>query len=93
VPLIIKEEVLGAICIENKSTSRTFGEKDLEFLQILASQGSITIANAQLFEKLQKNYFETVQALSTAVEAKDPYTLGTPSASRSTASPSPTSST
>lgn len=76
VPLIVKDEVLGAICIENKSTSRTFGEKDLEFLEILASQGSITIANAQLFEKLQKNYFDTVMALSTAVEAKDPYTLG-----------------
>jgi HD-GYP domain-containing protein (c-di-GMP phosphodiesterase class II)/uncharacterized protein YigA (DUF484 family) len=76
VPLVVKDEVLGAVCVENKSTSRTFGDKDLEFLEILASQGSITIANAQLFEKLQKNYFETVMALSTAVEAKDPYTLG-----------------
>lgn len=76
VPLLSKENFLGVISIESSNSKKIFAQKDLAFLIILASQASIAIENAQLFESINKTYFDTISALANAIEAKDPYTLG-----------------
>jgi HD-GYP domain-containing protein (c-di-GMP phosphodiesterase class II) len=45
-------------------------------LQAFADQAAIAIRNARLHEDLRRSYWETVNALARAIEAKDPHTLG-----------------
>jgi HD-GYP domain-containing protein (c-di-GMP phosphodiesterase class II) len=76
VPIINKGQLKGVICIEKSNNIQKLNKSDLEFVTILANQAAVAIDNAQLFNHLQKSYFDTISALANAVEAKDPYTLG-----------------
>ncbi len=76
IPIICKDELKGVMCVEKAPRKDEFTEVNFEFLLILANQAAIAIDNAQLFNHLQKSYFDTISALANAVEAKDPYTLG-----------------
>lgn len=51
-------------------------ELDLDILSAFASQSSVAIEKAKLYEKLKLEYFNTIKVLATAVEAKDTYTEG-----------------
>jgi HD-GYP domain-containing protein (c-di-GMP phosphodiesterase class II) len=51
------------------------GEDDLHMLETIADQLGGTLEQAELFTSLERSYFETVEALSSALEAKDAYTL------------------
>jgi len=50
--------------------------RERRLLQAFAEQAAVAIHNARLHEDLRRNYWETVNALARAIEAKDPYTLG-----------------
>ncbi len=76
VPIVNKKQLKGVMCIEQTNDGAKFSHKDLEFMKILGNQAATAIDNAQLFNHLQKSYFDTISALANAVEAKDPYTLG-----------------
>ncbi len=76
VPIILKKEVIGVVHINNRLDGGAFNEDDLEFLKTLASQAAISLENAQLYEDLQKNYYDTIKSLVLTIEAKDPYTRG-----------------
>jgi len=75
-PLIIKEEVIGTITIANKRDESAFNADDLELLSTIATQASVAIKNARLYEDQQTTYLSTVQALVSAIEANDAYTRG-----------------
>lgn len=51
-------------------------ELDIDILSAFASQSSVAIEKAKLYEKLKLDYFNTIKVLATAVEAKDTYTEG-----------------
>lgn len=51
-------------------------ELDIDILSAFASQSSVAIEKAKLYEKLKLEYFNTIKVLATAVEAKDTYTEG-----------------
>lgn len=70
VPLISKEEALGVIRIYT-THSRRFGPREVELLQGFAGQAAIAIENAELYEDIKRNYYETVRALTIAIEARD----------------------
>ena len=55
VPLIAKGECIGIINITNKKNGKLFNKKDLEFVEALASQASIAVDNAQLYELATKD--------------------------------------
>ena len=61
VPLKIKNKVIGVLNAESERYN-AFNEKDLELLQILASQAAIAIENARLFRELSslKEFNETI---------------------------------
>lgn len=73
VPLIGREKTFGVLNV-SKVVGPPFTASDLQVVLILASQVVTAMENAALYEDLRESYFRTVQALVTAVEAKDPYT-------------------
>ncbi len=75
-PLFVDEEVIGTITVANRTDGGEFDASDLEFLSTVASQASVALKNARLYEERQRNYLHTVQALVSAVEARDRYTRG-----------------
>jgi len=75
-PLIIRDEVIGTITMANKTDESSFNSEDLELLSTIATQASIAIRNARLYEEQETSYLNTVQALVSAVEASDAYTSG-----------------
>ncbi len=76
VPLKLKNRVVGAILLENKTDGDQFTEDELEILSTMANQAMVAIENAWLYEKVKANYFATIQALVNALEANDRYTKG-----------------
>ncbi|MCW2974569.1 MAG: diguanylate cyclase with sensor [Thermoleophilia bacterium] len=66
--------IVGAIAVY-ESDPDVLGEDDLHMLETIADQLGGTLEQAELFASLERSYFETVEALSSALEAKDAYTL------------------
>jgi len=76
VPLLIKERIIGVVEAINKIGESEFSHDDLELLQAMANQEAIAIDNARLYEDLKSLFFNSIKALVTTIEAKDPYTHG-----------------
>ncbi|MDN5280653.1 MAG: hypothetical protein PWR01_4618 [Clostridiales bacterium] len=76
VPLRVKDKMLGVLSVSDKTTGEAFDKSDLEMLVTLASQISVTLHNAQLYEDLEASYLSAVRALANSIDAKDPYTRG-----------------
>ncbi len=53
-PLVIQDEVLGAIYLENRSVVDVFDEKSIEPLELFASHAAVTIKNALLNDELEE---------------------------------------
>lgn len=51
-----------------------FSERKMRLLAGVAHQAKLAITNAVSFESLERTFFETVEALANALEAKDEYT-------------------
>jgi signal transduction histidine kinase/CheY-like chemotaxis protein len=67
VPLSVKGQVIGVLGINNRTSTHTFNEHDVELLEGLASHAAVAVENARL-------YGETVtrtRELSTLVEASE----------------------
>ncbi len=76
VPLMVSDHVIGVLNVSSKTDGSAFEEEDLQVLVSLAQQAAVAIENARLHGRLNTGYYETVHALASAVEAKDPYTKG-----------------
>lgn len=59
VPLILGDNVLGALAIQDYRTSNRYNEHDLRLLTSFANQAAIAIENARLFEEAQRRAQET----------------------------------
>lgn len=76
-PMVAKDKLLGAICLERLIASRpSFDKSNLELLVTLANAAATAVDNANLYRDLLNIYFETIQSLAAAIEAKDAYTHG-----------------
>ncbi len=76
VPMLFKGQVFGVINISNDKSEHFYNQNDLRLLTTLASQASVGINNARIYDELQLLYLKTIKALGAAVDAKDPYTHG-----------------
>ena len=70
VPLQTKDETLGLVRVYSKSPHR-FKQREVDLLTAFADQASVAIENAELYEDIRRNYYETVRTLTRAIEAKD----------------------
>ncbi len=73
VPLHTKDKTLGVVRIYSKAPRR-FQAREVDLLTAFAHQASVAIENAELYEDIQRNYYETVRTLTRAIEAKDSQT-------------------
>lgn len=83
IPGFFREKLIFALFLGEKMDGQDFTDEELGFLSVLSSDVVMAIQNASLFqglnEQLLKNknlFLQTVFALSSAIEAKDPYTQG-----------------
>lgn len=53
VPLVTRNDVLGALYLDNRLEENAFTETDLKFLQLFANQAAVSIENAILNEDLE----------------------------------------
>ena len=66
---------LGAItAVAPALGNYVFSERKIRLLSGIATQSKLAIMNASSFESLERTFFETVEALANALEAKDEYT-------------------
>lgn len=77
-PLKTKDEIIGVIYTDNRTTSGLFSPAELTLLSALADQAAIAIQNAQLYqdlqithEELQSSYDTTLEGWATALELRD----------------------
>jgi len=76
VPLKVKDKSIGVLSVSDKESGEPFDSSDLDMLVTLASQISVSLYNAQLYEDLEASYLSAVRALANSIDAKDAYTRG-----------------
>lgn len=76
VPLRMKSRINGLVCVYSFYKHKIFLKGHSFVLSILSGRAGSAIENARLYEQLKQVFQETIQALVTALEAKDPYTSG-----------------
>lgn len=74
VPLRVKNKVIGVLNINSSKNSKQFTQRDVELITLFADNSAITLENLELFNDLQSFYFEMIQTLASALDAKDSYT-------------------
>lgn len=74
VPLRVKNKVIGVLNINSSKRNKQFTQRDVELITLFADNSAITIENLELFGDLQSFYFEMIQTLARALDAKDSYT-------------------
>ncbi|MBW2622457.1 MAG: HD domain-containing protein [Deltaproteobacteria bacterium] len=75
-PLKAQGKVIGVLAAEKSSDGSTWLNLDQEYLQGFANQMALAIENARMYTELRGAFLSTIQALATALEAKDTYTRG-----------------
>ena len=71
VPMISKEDCIGAIYVDTRLSSRLFGENDLALLVAMANQAAVAIQLSHLYEDLQTRNRELQEALRELQETQD----------------------
>jgi len=72
-PLVVHGALTGYVEVRS-GRSDPLTEDDLQVLQVLASEATVALENADNYAKLEDTYLQTVTALAAAMEAKDQYT-------------------
>ncbi|ABO48828.1 metal dependent phosphohydrolase [Desulforamulus reducens MI-1] len=75
-PLINKGRILGCLQLMNKQDGGVFGPRDLRLCNTFASQAAVIIDNSFLIANQEKLMLSLIRALSSALDARDPYTQG-----------------
>ena len=75
VPLIVKGDVTAVLSIGSKSPS-AFTPENLSTLEKIASQIGVALENARLVTDLDELFMGTLRTLSSAIDAKSPWTRG-----------------
>ncbi|MEK7680059.1 MAG: HD domain-containing phosphohydrolase, partial [Deltaproteobacteria bacterium] len=75
VPIAVKGEIAAVLTVGSKRQC-IFKPEDIATLEKLASQIGVALENSRLVTGLQELFLSTVQALSKAIDAKSPWTMG-----------------
>jgi len=73
IPLEINNEVIGVLSI---ATKEELSEFKINVIKLFTKQAGVAIERTKIYSKLKEQYINTIEALASAVEAKDVYTMG-----------------
>ncbi len=76
VPLIAKNKIVGVLAADKSTEKLAVSQEDRDYLLSFANNMAIAIENSRLYQDLKRNFFNSIQALAYALEAKDPYSRG-----------------
>ena len=76
VPLYFGDEPLGILVLIETQRERVFSAEEMELISGVAEQAAVAIHNARLYEEVKRLHLGNLRALSSALSAKDYYTLG-----------------
>ena len=76
VPLWFSDEPLGILVLIETRRERVFSREETELIGGVAEQAAAAIHNARLYEEVKRLHLGNLKALSSALSAKDYYTLG-----------------
>jgi putative nucleotidyltransferase with HDIG domain len=71
VPLKVKDDLIGVIYVDNRIREGIFTENHRFLLSAFANQAAAALENAQLFNDLSMSYDQTLEALVTALDARE----------------------
>ncbi|MDH3216486.1 MAG: HD domain-containing protein [Candidatus Krumholzibacteria bacterium] len=75
-PLLSRGKVLGVIYLDSTDQSNLFTKDDLSLLSAMALKAGVALDNARLYDDMRNLFFNTVETLIRAIQARDPYTSG-----------------
>lgn len=75
-PIAGQEGVLGFALALSVTPHRQFREGQRRAMSVITGRAAFAIENAQLYENLQRMFYQTVEGFARAIEAKDKYTHG-----------------
>jgi response regulator RpfG family c-di-GMP phosphodiesterase len=73
IPVFIKNELLGLLSVWEKQEHLPFTEEEVLLLLTLCRKAALSLENQFLYESLYQSLLETLKALVTTLEARDPY--------------------
>jgi len=76
VPLMVKNDVLGALQLLNKKETAFFTEHDITLAVALANQSALALHNSQMYDELYRMFLSMIRTLAKVLDARDPYTAG-----------------
>ncbi len=75
-PLRTKKELLGSITLSTQEEDGEYTNENMHLASIIAHFVSVAIENLKLYGNIEQSYFDTINALTGALDAKDHYTSG-----------------
>ncbi len=75
-PLIVKDRVIGTVELVESGAERSFTQGELDTAAAICHAAAMAIKNAQLYDEIKQMHMGNLRALSSALNAKDYYTLG-----------------
>ncbi|MBU2599902.1 HD domain-containing protein [bacterium] len=76
VPLKIRGKIFGFMLVAHQEEGKIFNTSDRQLLTSLATEAALLIENAKSHKSWQKLFLNTITALTSTIDAKDPYTRG-----------------
>jgi len=76
VPIHRQKQLLGALVGLNKTGKADFDSIDTKLLISVANEIAVFLENYRLYQDLQELFLGSLRALTSSVDAKDPYTCG-----------------
>jgi putative nucleotidyltransferase with HDIG domain len=70
-----ESKIIGGLEAINKLEGM-FTREDIQMLEALADQAASVLLLARLYAEANELFLDTIKAITTAIDAKDPYTLG-----------------
>ncbi|RMG74077.1 MAG: response regulator [Nitrospirae bacterium] len=74
IPLLIKDEALGVLCISNRTDGFNFKEDEIQLALTFIHKVSLRLENNTLYEITYNNLINTLKTLILTIEARDRYT-------------------
>lgn len=75
-PLMAKGKTIGTLSLIRTRDIHQFTTGQLTTLSLFAGKAALSLENSKLYKDLEDSYFDTVEALASAIEARDKYTAG-----------------